>query len=657
MKKLSAFFVILILFWVSCEDATEPEEELDTTPPSVLITNPADNATLTATIIIKVSATDDDAVEKVSFFVDGDSIGVSNILPFDFEWKVAFWADGNAHSLLAKATDKSGNVGTSNIISVTISTEAAALMGLSPTEDEIIRYTDRPALKWRALSGAISYATEVSSDSLFSLVEFSATVTDTSETTTSLTQGSHYWRVRAQNETEVWSEWSDVNKFSIEGPLPPVMQSPEDGSVIIGNSTPTMEWNVSEFATLYEANVSISTDFASNEFEGTTTETTLVATTLANGEKYWRVRAQNSVNFWGDWSSLSTFFLSDVIIFANIFDFTTDERDIGNSVQQTADGGYFIIGTTGTAETIDNAVLLIKTNAQGNEEWIRVFLNDPFTNGNSGQQTVDGGYIIVGSTLTFEVLLFKVDANGSEEWNSTFGGSGTDLGNSVQQTSDGGYIITGYTSSFGAGSKDVWLIKTDANGTEEWNKTFGGSVSGEGRSVQQTTDGGYIIAGTDGFDPGPGLLIKTDVNGNEEWNKQFAGSEFRSVQQTSDGGYIIGGQGNFQPILLKTDENGIEEWFKVFNSFTEGIVNSVRQISDGGYILTGWTHTGGATSNGLFLSKTDALGNEEWNKIYGEINDRGRSVQQTSDGGFIITGNSGDDVWLIKTDSEGNTIF
>ena len=258
-----------------------------------------------------------------------------------------------------------------------------------------------------------------------------------------------------------------------------------------------------------------------------------------------------------------------------------------------------------------------------------------------------------------DALLIKTDANGSEEWHNTFGGIDNDFGNSVQQTTDGGFIITGYTESFEGGGPfigAVWLIKTDPNGTEEWNKTFGDPGFGEGRSVQQTTDGGYIIAGTagfePGFEPGPGLLIKTDVNGNEEWNKQFAGSEFRSVQQTSDGGYIIGGHGSFQPILLKTDENGIEEWFKVFNSFTEGIVNSVRQTSEGGYIFTG----GGGS--GLFLIKTDALGNEEWIQIYEEGNGgTGHSVQQTSDGAYIITGKVNDDVWLIKTDEDGNTVF
>jgi hypothetical protein len=133
------------------------------------------------------------------------------------------------------------------------------------------------------------------------------------------------------------------------------------------------------------------------------------------------------------------------------------------------------------------------------------------------------------------------------EWFKTFGGSGNDEGWSVQQTSDGGFILVGWTWSFGAGGFDVWLIKTDADGNKLWDRTFGGRGSDYGYSVQQTSDGGFIMVGdTASFGAGWAdvWLIKTDANGNKQWDRTFGGSGLdsgSSVQQTSDGGFILVG--------------------------------------------------------------------------------------------------------------------
>jgi hypothetical protein len=183
------------------------------------------------------------------------------------------------------------------------------------------------------------------------------------------------------------------------------------------------------------------------------------------------------------------------------------------------------------------------------------------------QQTSDGGYILAGFTDSFgaginDAWLIKTDANGNKVWDKTFGGSGGDVALAVQQTSDGGYILAGVTTSYGTGNEDAWLIKTDANGNEVWDATFGGSNYDETYAVQQTSDGGYILAGgTYSFGAGnnDAWLIKTDANGNKVWDKTFGGSGGEvalAVQQTSNGGYILAGATSGGAWLIKTDGNG-----------------------------------------------------------------------------------------------------
>jgi len=292
----------------------------------------------------------------------------------------------------------------------------------------------------------------------------------------------------------------------------------------------------------------------------------------------------------------------------------------------------------------------------GDTLWTRTFGGSLADCGYSVQQTFDGGYMVAGYTKSFgagmaDVYLVKTDAGGDSLWSRTYGGDSNDFGYSAQQTTEGGYVIAGWTFSE-QNYADFYMVKTDANGDSLWIRTYGGSDVDYGESVQQTTDGGYVVAGyTMSFGAGREdfYLVKTDSNGDTLWTRTYGGEEWEepySVRQTSDGGYIIAGWtyklGHSDVYLVKTDADGDTLWTRTYGGNSDDEAYAVQQTSDGGYIVAGETESFGAGYRDVYLLKTDANGDTLWARTYGgSEGDYSYSVHEASEGGYIIAGSTG----------------
>ncbi|MFL5765673.1 MAG: T9SS type A sorting domain-containing protein [Bacteroidia bacterium] len=294
------------------------------------------------------------------------------------------------------------------------------------------------------------------------------------------------------------------------------------------------------------------------------------------------------------------------------------------------------------------------------------------------EKTTDNGYISIGTTNSFgaggrDLYLVKTDFNGDLLWTKTYGGAGTDYGYCIGITSDDGYIICGNTMSFGAGGEDVYLIKTDFSGNALWSKTYGSTGDETGFSVQQTTDGGYVIIGNTYSAAGYDFhVIKTDVNGDTLWTKTVGGpgDEISGTgQQTSDGGYIIVGttssygSGGYDICVIKTDITGAILWTKTYGGTGDDNGYRITQTNDGGYLVTGAENSFSAGSYDGYLLKIDVNGAIQWTRSFGGPGwDDGVSVKQTPDGGYIVYGQSysfgiNSDLYLLRTDAAGDTLW
>ncbi len=354
--------------------------------------------------------------------------------------------------------------------------------------------------------------------------------------------------------------------------------------------------------------------------------------------------------------------------------------DWANSIEQTADFGYIILGSTKNFGAGQEDFYLVKTNEFGDTLWTRAFggaADDE--EGTAVRIADDGGYIVSGTTQSFgagmnDFYLLKTDSTGNLLWSKTYGGSTIDICTGIEKCYDGGFLVYGKTNSFGAGGYDGWLIRTNSTGDTLWTKTIGTASLDEIYDVKQISDSGFIATGTSVL---PGMLkeatlIKLDINGNIIWSKAY-GTPIEeighSVVQTSDGGYFIGAETvvtasiSADMYLIKTDANGDTLWTRFILAGANDVINSVLQNADGGYTIAGFTNSFGLGGDDLALIRTNSQGQVQWVEVIGGFSiakDEARMVRKTADGGFIAAGytqsfgaGGGTDFFLVKTDSTG----
>jgi len=313
--------------------------------------------------------------------------------------------------------------------------------------------------------------------------------------------------------------------------------------------------------------------------------------------------------------------------------------------------------------------------------WKKTFGGKQMDYGRSISRTSDGGYVMIGGTWSFgtggDILLVKTDGDGNRQWMKNYGGRDTDAGLCVIQTSDGGYALCGWTDSYRPGASGCILIKTDASGNQQWFKTYYGPREKENSAncLIQTADGGYLLAGDTSAGGVPGYdicLIRVDDRGILKWRKTY-GSKYHdeaySVVAASDGCYAVCGvigtsdPNNSDVYLFTVDGKGTKLWEKTYGGDRDDIAYGLSRTSDGGFVITGRTHSFGAWGNDAFLIRTDSGGKQEWLKTYGgRGNEFGMSVFETS-GGYVIGGETDTDtagsydLMLIRVDRQGALLW
>jgi hypothetical protein len=354
----------------------------------------------------------------------------------------------------------------------------------------------------------------------------------------------------------------------------------------------------------------------------------------------------------------------------------TQEDQVGADLLLTIGGGYLFAGYTFSFGAGGEDFYVVETNGNGDTLRTRTYGGSSDDEARSVVLTDDSGYAIAGTTSSYgagsrDFYVVRTNANWDTVWTRTYGGAGFDAAQAIAPAMDGGFVIAGITLSFGAGNRDVYLVRINGVGDTIRTRAYGGSNYDEASYVHPTSDSGFVIAAnTYSFGPGGQnvWILKINPNLDTLWTRTYGGSgeDYAiSVQQTMDGGYVfVGatnsfGAGAYDVYVVKTASNGDILWTRTYGGTGNEAGFSIQQTFDGGYIVAGNTDSFGAGGQDFFVIRTDGLGNTLWTQAYGgSNNDFAGPITQTADSGYVVVGTTssfgagGKDIYAIKIEPD-----
>ena len=616
MNKKGLILVCLIAF--ACEDSK------DTSPPIVAIISPTESSSVSEIALIQCVASDDDSVRIVELWIDSLATGlIDSSKPYEFYWNTVPLSDSAEYSLMAMAEDMSSNISFSPSINVLVDNtgsnpKSVNIQSITYNETKMTIIIE-PSLDNDFLNYKI-LRSEMAESERYSIMELS----DVNDTIVDI------YDFNPVEPSWYWVEVEDIHGYKAVGDSYFILDGYPAQSNLRNidfiDSTFVINWSQSGdldfqsyklFESMTPEMVDAEKIFDTNDI----TMTTFNYQIEMNQYRYYQLYVEDH---WGLETESEIKMGCSWFLFNNTFGDAS--YDYGRSLIELNDGGYLIAGNTSLLGDNYSNALLIKIDHTGKEMWKRDYTFSSVDRLNMVKELQDGSLVAAGFTMSStnyskDIFVIKTDAQGNLEWQRSYGDAQDETANSIDISIGGGFIISGEVINENTGFSLCYLIKIDNEGELDWSNTFGGSQNDNGLSVISTNDAGFAITGMTkslGDSNGDVWLIKVNSNGEMEWERTYGGDDTeygRTIQQTVDGGYIIIGQ---------TESFGL------------------------GY-------------NDAYLIKTDSQGNEIWSQTFGgQGTDQGRQVVNTLDEGYLISGYTdsfgtlgGFNFWLVKANSLG----